>query len=200
MSGNKEGIIVILSSPSGAGKTTLVKEISKRNNFHISISHTTRKPRLNEIDGKDYYFVRESDFKRLIDEDKFLEYAKVFNHYYGSSEDIVFTLEDIIEILSLSHDIYIRVYRDPSLPWVNSASYTKQLRLRGVSLIDFATIGLATHSIMEPCKISIDAATEFLDSASVTNPSKNTRMIRILEKSSSNWFALSTASLVLGPN
>ena len=90
MSGNKEGIIVILSSPSGAGKTTLVKEISKRNNFHISISHTTRKPRLNEIDGKDYYFVRESDFKRLIDEDKFLEYAKVFKHYYGSSKDSVF--------------------------------------------------------------------------------------------------------------
>ena len=90
MSENKEGIIVILSSPSGAGKTTLVKEISKRNNFHISISHTTRKPRLNEIDGKDYYFVRESDFKRLIDEDKFLEYAKVFQNYYGSSKDVVF--------------------------------------------------------------------------------------------------------------
>ena len=78
MSGNNEGIIVILSSPSGAGKTTLVKEISKKNNFQISISHTTRKPRSNETDGKDYYFVSETEFKNLIDEDKFLEYAKVF--------------------------------------------------------------------------------------------------------------------------
>ena len=90
MSGNNEGIIVILSSPSGAGKTTLVKEISKRNNFQISISHTTRKPRSNEIEGKDYYFVSNSEFKNLIDEDKFLEYAKVFQNYYGSSKDVVF--------------------------------------------------------------------------------------------------------------
>ena len=90
MSENKEGIIVILSSPSGAGKTTLVKEISRKNNFQISISHTTRKPRSNEIDGKDYFFVSESEFKYLIDENKFLEHAKVFKHYYGSSKDVVF--------------------------------------------------------------------------------------------------------------
>ena len=90
MSENKEGIIVILSSPSGAGKTTLVKEISRKNNFQISISHTTRKPRSNEIDGKDYFFVSESEFKHLIDDNKFLEYAKVFKHYYGSSKDVVF--------------------------------------------------------------------------------------------------------------
>ena len=90
MSDNNEGIIVILSSPSGAGKTTLVKEISKRNNFQISISHTTRKPRSNETEGKDYYFVSDSEFKNLIDENKFMEYAKVFQHYYGSSKDVVF--------------------------------------------------------------------------------------------------------------
>ena len=90
MSENNEGIIVILSSPSGAGKTTLVKEISKKYNFKISISHTTRKPRLNEINGKDYFFVDETEFKNLIYKDKFLEYAKVFNHYYGSSKDAVF--------------------------------------------------------------------------------------------------------------
>ena len=90
MSGNNEGIIVILSSPSGAGKTTLVKEISKRNNFQISISHTTRKPRSNETDGNDYYFVSDSEFKNLINEDKFLEYAKVFQNYYGSSKNVVF--------------------------------------------------------------------------------------------------------------
>ena len=100
MSGNNEGIIVILSSPSGAGKTTLVKEISKRNNFQISISHTTRKPRSNETDGNDYYFVSDSEFKNLINQDKFLEYAKVFQNYYGSSKDVVFkklnNAEDVI--------------------------------------------------------------------------------------------------------
>ena len=90
MSGNNEGIIVILSSPSGAGKTTLVKEISKKNNFKISVSHTTRKPRLNETNEKDYFFVSETKFKNLIAQDMFLEYAKVFNNYYGSSKDNVF--------------------------------------------------------------------------------------------------------------
>ena len=90
MSDNHEGIIVILSSPSGAGKTSLVKEISSKNSFSISISHTTRKPRNNEIDGIDYYFINQKKFKELINKKKFLEYAKVFNNYYGSSEDIVF--------------------------------------------------------------------------------------------------------------
>ncbi len=81
----KDGIMVILSSPSGAGKTTLVKLLSNSNNFFISTSHTTRKPRLNEIDGKDYFFVKDEEFKRLIKNDEFLEYAKVFNNYYGTS-------------------------------------------------------------------------------------------------------------------
>ncbi len=90
MSEFKEGIIVILSSPSGAGKTSLVKEISSKNNFSISISHTTRKPRSNETDGFDYYFINEETFKELISKKKFLEYAKVFNNYYGSSKDVVF--------------------------------------------------------------------------------------------------------------
>tara|TARA_B100001996_G_scaffold275955_1_gene216653 strand:- start:168 stop:803 length:636 start_codon:yes stop_codon:yes gene_type:complete len=89
MSDNHEGIIVILSSPSGAGKTSLVKEISSKNNFSISISHTTRKPRISEIDGEDYYFVNDEEFKKLISEKKFLEHAKVFKNYYGSLEENV---------------------------------------------------------------------------------------------------------------
>ena len=76
--------MVILSSPSGAGKTTLVKLLSQRKNFHISISHTTRKPRANEIKNQDYYFIDESHFQSLIENKEFLEHAKVFNHYYGS--------------------------------------------------------------------------------------------------------------------
>ncbi len=81
----KGGIMVILSSPSGAGKTTLVNLLSKKNNFYISISHTTRKPRLNEVNGKDYFFVTDKEFKRLIKNQEFLEYAKVFSNYYGTS-------------------------------------------------------------------------------------------------------------------
>ena len=80
-----EGVMIILSSPSGAGKTTLVNLLAKKNNFEISISHTTRKPRPNESSGKDYYFVSDDEFKRLIKNDEFLEYAKVFNNYYGTT-------------------------------------------------------------------------------------------------------------------
>ncbi len=82
----KGGIMVILSSPSGAGKTTLVKLLTKNNNnFYISVSHTTRKPRPNEFDGKDYFFVTDAEFKRLVKNQEFLEYAKVFDNFYGTS-------------------------------------------------------------------------------------------------------------------
>ena len=77
--------MVVLSSPSGAGKTTLVNLLSKRNNFFISTSHTTRKPRPNETPGKDYFFVGDEEFSRLIKNDEFLEYAKVFKNYYGTT-------------------------------------------------------------------------------------------------------------------
>ena len=80
-----DGIMIILSSPSGAGKTTLVNLLSKKDNFEISVSHTTRQPRSNETSGKDYYFVSDQEFNRLIKNDEFLEYAKVFNNYYGTT-------------------------------------------------------------------------------------------------------------------
>tara|TARA_Y200000002_G_C22588379_1_gene624028 strand:- start:509 stop:1144 length:636 start_codon:yes stop_codon:yes gene_type:complete len=89
MAEKKVGVIVILSSPSGAGKTTLVKKISLRNKYKISISHTTRKPRANEINGKDYFFVNDKKFKNLIKNKEFLEYARVFNNYYGSLKKTV---------------------------------------------------------------------------------------------------------------
>ncbi len=82
---DNDGIMVILSSPSGAGKTTLVNLLSKTKNFEVSISHTTRKPRQNEVPDKDYYFVDEEKFKRLIKNEEFLEYAKVFNNFYGTT-------------------------------------------------------------------------------------------------------------------
>ena len=90
MSLGKDGIIVVLSSPSGAGKTTLVKKIAQENNFKISISYTTRKPRTNEVNGNDYFFISKDEFKNLINNQEFLEYAKVFQNYYGSSRSQVF--------------------------------------------------------------------------------------------------------------
>ena len=82
---DNDGVMIILSSPSGAGKTTLVSLLSKLENFEVSISHTTRKPRVNEIPDKDYFFVNEEKFKNLIKDEEFLEYAKVFNNFYGTT-------------------------------------------------------------------------------------------------------------------
>ena len=85
MPSENDGVMIVLSSPSGAGKTTLVKMLSKMDNYEISISHTTRQPRPNESNNKDYYFVNEGEFKRLINNQEFLEYAKVFNNFYGTT-------------------------------------------------------------------------------------------------------------------
>ena len=91
--------MVILSSPSGAGKTTLVKLLSKNKKFHISISHTTRKPRPNEVEDEDYYFINQEKFEGLIKNEEFLEYAKVFNHFYGT------TRTPVIEKLEKSENV-----------------------------------------------------------------------------------------------
>ena len=85
MPSEKDGVMIILSSPSGAGKTTLVNLLSKKNKYVISISHTTRNPRPGEINNKHYYFVNHNEFQRLIKNEEFLEYAKVFNNYYGTT-------------------------------------------------------------------------------------------------------------------
>ena len=79
--------MVILSSPSGAGKTTLTKKIQQKyQTFKISVSHTTRTPRSNEVDGVDYHFVNHSEFQNLIKKNQFYEYAKIFENYYGTSK------------------------------------------------------------------------------------------------------------------
>ena len=94
-----DGVMVILSSPSGAGKTTLVNLLSKQDNFEISVSHTTRQPRPNETPNKDYYFVSDEEFKRLINNQEFLEYAKVFENYYGT------TRTPVIDKLNKKHNV-----------------------------------------------------------------------------------------------
>ena len=96
----KTGMMFVLSSPSGAGKTTLTKKIAKENdNFIISISHTTRKPRPNEVNGKDYYFINKKEFDSLIKGNNFFEYAKIFDNYYGTLK------EPVLELLSTGKDV-----------------------------------------------------------------------------------------------
>ena len=85
----REGIIFIISGPSGGGKTTLVKKVLERSeNLMFSVSYTTRKPRKGEVDGKDYRFVSEEEFRRMIGEGKFVEYAEVHDHLYGTPADL----------------------------------------------------------------------------------------------------------------
>jgi len=91
--------MVILSSPSGVGKTTLTKKIQQKyEKFKISVSHTTRSPRSNEVDGVDYFFISKEKFEDLINKNEFYEYAKIFGNYYG-------TLKKNVDNLIMSNDI-----------------------------------------------------------------------------------------------
>ena len=112
------GMMIIISSPSGAGKTTLVKLLSKRNkNFEISISNTTRVPRKNEIEGKDYYFIDEEKFNDLIKTKSFYEHARVFNNLYGTLKD------PVIKYLSHGKDVLF------DIDW-NGSKQMKRLKLK----------------------------------------------------------------------
>ena len=96
----EENIMVILSSPSGVGKTTLTKKIQQKyENFKISVSHTTRTPRSNEVDGVDYYFISKDKFRELIKKNKFYEYAEIFGNFYGTEKanvDHIIKTNDIL--------------------------------------------------------------------------------------------------------
>ena len=123
---NKNGMMFVLSSPSGVGKTTLTKKISINNkNFVISISHTTRKPRVSEIDGKDYFFINENEFNKLKEEDSFFEHAKIFDNYYGTSK------RQVLNIIEKGNDVLF------DIDWQG----TQQLKkIQGISLVTFFII------------------------------------------------------------
>ena len=123
---SKNGMMFVLSSPSGVGKTTLTKKISINNkNFVISISHTTRKPRVSEIDGKDYFFINENEFNKLIEEDSFFEHAKIFDNYYGTSK------RQVLNIIEKGNDVLF------DIDWQG----TQQLKkIQGISLVTFFII------------------------------------------------------------
>ena len=112
------GMMIIISSPSGVGKTTLVKLLAKRNkNFEISISNTTRIPRRDEIEGKDYYFISEEKFNGLIKTKSFYEHARVFNNLYGTLK------EPVIKYLSYGKDVLF------DIDW-NGSKQIKGLKLK----------------------------------------------------------------------
>lgn len=112
------GMMIIISSPSGVGKTTLVKLLAERNkNFEISISNTTRVPRRDEIEGKDYYFINEEKFNDLIKTKSFYEYARVFNNLYGTLKD------PVIKYLSHGKDVLF------DIDW-NGSKQMKRLKLK----------------------------------------------------------------------
>ena len=123
MATEKRGMMIVLSSPSGAGKTTLTKKIAENNkNFTISISHSTRKPRPNEINGRDYKFVSVQEFNTLVKENNFFEYANIFGNYYGTLK------KPVLELLSLGSDVLF------DIDWQG----TQQLkRIKSLSLVTF---------------------------------------------------------------
>jgi len=96
----KQGMMFVMSSPSGVGKTTLTKKLAQNNSqFSISISHTTRKPRPNEVDGKDYHFINIDEFNKLIKKNSFYEFANIFDNHYGTHK------ETVIELLTKKKDV-----------------------------------------------------------------------------------------------
>tara|TARA_B100001123_G_scaffold339975_1_gene385184 strand:+ start:362 stop:994 length:633 start_codon:yes stop_codon:yes gene_type:complete len=123
MTVKKNGMMFVLSSPSGVGKTTLTKKLAENNsNFKISISHTTRKPRPNEVNEQDYYFVSETEFNSLVKKNSFFEYAKIFDHFYGTLK------EPVLKFLSEGKDVLF------DIDWQG----TQQLkRIKNLSLVTF---------------------------------------------------------------
>ena len=132
---DKKGMMFVLSSPSGAGKTTLTKKLAENNpQFTISISHTTRKPRPNEINGKDYYFISKEDFNSLVKKNSFFEYANIFDNCYGSLK------KPVLELLSQGKDVLF------DIDWQG----TQQLKeIKNLPLVTFFILPPNIHALRD---------------------------------------------------
>lgn len=101
---DKKGLLIVVSGPSGAGKGTICKKILELNNdIKLSISATTRLPRKGEVNGKNYYFITKESFEEMIQRDTLLEYAKVYDNYYGTPDKYV------IENLEKGKDVLLEI-------------------------------------------------------------------------------------------
>ncbi|WP_051279125.1 guanylate kinase [Hellea balneolensis] len=140
MKANRRGIMVVLSSPSGAGKTTLTRMLLKENpDMAMSVSATTRQPRPGEKDGEDYYFISKNKFTDMVDDDEFLEYAKVFDNFYGTprapveqalgdGRDVVFDIDwqGAQQLTQAAADDLVKIFILPP----NMVELEKRLRTR----------------------------------------------------------------------
>ena len=97
----RRGLMLVLSSPSGAGKTSIARQLLEEDdNLTLSVSATTRAPRPNEVDGRDYHFVDQARFDQMVAQDEFLEYATVFSHSYGTPKaDVMAALDRGADVL-----------------------------------------------------------------------------------------------------
>ena len=101
---NKPGVLIVVSAPSGTGKSTVLRELmQKRANLRFSVSATTRLPRPGEIDGKDYYFVSHEQFQKMVEEDAFLEHAEYVQNSYGTPR------APVMEMLQQGYDVYLDI-------------------------------------------------------------------------------------------
>ena len=140
MKANRRGIMVVLSSPSGAGKTTLTRKLLKENpDMAMSVSATTRQPRPGETDGEDYFFISKNKFTDMVDDDAFLEYAKVFDNFYGTprapveqalgdGRDVVFDIDwqGAQQLTQAAADDLVKIFILPP----NMVELEKRLRTR----------------------------------------------------------------------
>lgn len=116
--------LFIISAPSGCGKTSLIKSIlADVENLSLSISHTTRKPRKSEINNKDYYFISIEEFEDMIAKDEFIEYAKVFGNYYGTSK------KTIAEIFAQNKDAILEI------DWQGARSIKKNTNAQSIFIL-----------------------------------------------------------------
>lgn len=101
---HRKGLLFIISAPSGAGKTTLVRHLTATlNDIAVSVSHTTRPQRQGETHGVDYYFIDETEFQGMVEENRFLEHARVFDHFYGTAQ------ETVEQRLAAGHDVILEI-------------------------------------------------------------------------------------------
>lgn len=104
MNANRIGVLYVVSAPSGAGKTSLVKALLKADPaIHLSVSYTTRAARPGETDGRDYHFVDRERFQRMLTEGEFLEHAEVYGNFYGTSKG------SIAQDLHIGHDVLLEI-------------------------------------------------------------------------------------------